>query len=315
MKTSQEQILKALSGLIPEDVQTEVSTAVSGFLETACGELETEYNTNLKEAYEAHQNELNEAKKIAEEGYAQAWGVITDLRDRLEVQKEEFEHALEEGYEEAYQMLQEERAKNDTLEVDLYEEYDRRFGEVKEFMVDKLDQFLQIQGQKYYDMAKKDVINNPATAEHRLALEKIIETVSDYMSDEDHAFATSTKVEAVQKQLEETKGQLKILESKNMRLSMENTKLNEAVRQNQEVINEHVTKGDKKERAEKARKVEGRGETEPDRQKQVVIAEAAEEPVAEQKVSEKRSGRFDEQVGEQVFADWKHLSGLNKSEQ
>ena len=35
-----------------------------------------------------------------------------DLRNRLEEQKEEFEKALEEGYKEAFEILQEERVKN-----------------------------------------------------------------------------------------------------------------------------------------------------------------------------------------------------------
>jgi len=317
MKTSQEQILKALSGLIPEDAQNDVSTAISSFLENAVAELESEYETNLKEGFAQHQQDLKEAKKIAEAGYAQAWDVIEDLRGRLEVQKEEFEEALEEGYEEAYQMLTEERAKNDTLEVDLYEEYDRRFTDVKEYLVDKLDQFLQLQGGKYYDMAKRDVINDPAVAEHRVAFDKIIETVSAYISDEDHAFATSSKVDGLAKQLDETKGQLKILEGKNMRLSMENTKLNESVRHTQEVINESVARGDRKARLEKARKAEGRGESNTDRQrrKEVLLGEHTGEPVAEHKSANDGSERFAEQVGDEVFADWKHLSGLNRQEE
>jgi hypothetical protein len=318
MKTNQEQVLNAISGLIPEDAQKEVNTAISSFLEGALTELETNlkesYETNLKEAYEEHQKELNEAKKIAEEGYGQAWEVITDLRDRIEIQKEEFEQTLEEGYEEAYAMIQEERAKNDTLEVDLYEEYDRRFADIKEYMVDKLDQFLQLQDKKYLEMAKRDVMNDPAVAEHRLAFDRVIETVSDFISDEDYAFATSAKVENLQKSLEETKGQLKILESKNMRLSMENTKLNESVRQQHELMTEQVAKSDRKARVEKSRKAEGRGLAEPDKERQKVIAENTDEPVAEHKNSEDRSERFAEHVGEEVFADWKHLSGLNRSE-
>ena len=316
MKTSQEQILKALSGLIPEDAQNEVSTAISGFLESAVAEIDEhkkdEYEANLKEAYQEHQQELKEAEGIAEEGYAQSWEIITDLRDRLEIQKEEFEQALEEGYEEAYQMLQEERSKNDTLEVDLYEEYDKKFSDIKEYLVDKLDQFLQLQGNKYYEMAKRDVINDPSVLEHKLAFEKILEVASNYLSDEDYAFATSGKVDNLSKLLDETKGQLKILEGKNMRLSMENTKLNEAVRQTNDLITEHTARGDRKARAERASKVEGRGRAET--QRHVVIGEHSGEPV-QNKVSDDGVSRFAEQVGEQVFADWKHLSGLNKDEE
>lgn len=315
MKTSQEQILNALSGLIPEEARNEVGAAITKFLEGAYEELHSEMETKLKEAYAEHSKELEGAEKIAEESYAHAWEIITDLRDRLEIQKEEFDQALEEGYEEAYQMLQEERAKNDTLEVDLYEEYDRKFEDIKSYMVDKIDQFLQLQGSKYHEMAKRDVLNDPAVVEHKLAFEQILEVAANYLSDEDYAFATSTKVDSIQKALEETKGQLKILEGKNMRLSMENTKLNEAVRQSHEMINEHVARNDKKARAEKARNVEGRGKVETERQ--VVISEYnAKEPVAEQKNSEtEHAERFAEQVGEEVFADWKHLSGLTKDEQ
>src|SRR5690349_9491021 len=150
---NQEQILKALAGLIPEDAQKQVSEAVSQFLEGALSELEGEAEKKLEEGYKEFQKQQADAEATAEKGYAQAWDIICDLRDRLELQKEEFDQALEEGYEEAYQMLQEERAKNDTLEVDLYEEYDKRLNDIKEFMIDKIDTFLSLQGEKYYEMA------------------------------------------------------------------------------------------------------------------------------------------------------------------
>lgn len=306
MKTkSQEHVLEALSGLIPEEARNEVGTAITKFLEGAREELHTEMEDKLKEAYSEHKTELDGAEKIAEESYAHAWEIITDLRDRIDRQKEEFEHLQTEGYEEAYQMIQEERAKNDTLEVNLYEEYDRKFEDIKSYLVDKVDQFLQLQGDKYYEMAKRDVTNDPAVVEHKLAFEKVLEVAANYLSDEDYAFATGSKMEAIQKNLDEMKGQMKILEGKNMRLSMENTKLNEAVRQSQELINEQVVVNDKKARVEKARKVEGRGESHSDRQKQVVIAENTEEPVVEQK---------EEKVGHDKFADWKHLAGLTPRE-
>jgi hypothetical protein len=312
MKNTSEQITKLLGGLVSEESKTEVEKTVSTFLEDAIKELDTEYDGKLKEAFEEHQKELTEERKVAEEGYGQALEIIQEFRERLEVQKEEFEQALEEGYEEAYQMLQEERAKNDTLEVDLYEEYDRKFSDIKEYLVDKLDQFLQLQGQKYYETAKRDVLNDPAVVEHKLAFEDVLNIASKYLSDEDYAFATNGKVETLQKELHETKGQMKILESKNMRLSMDNTKLNESTRQAQELLNEHATKGDRKARSERARQVEGRGDAEPDRQRQRVIAETRE-PV-QNKAPADDTSRFAEQVGEEVFADWKHLSGLTKDE-
>jgi hypothetical protein len=310
MKTSQEQILQALSGLIPGDAQKQVSEAVSQFLENALAELEEESDKKLEESYKEFKKQQQDAEVIAEQGYGQAWDIICDLRDRLELQKEEFDQALEEGYEEAYQMLQEERAKNDTLEVDLYEEYDKRLNDIKEFMIDKIDTFLSLQGEKYYEMAKRDVRNDPTVAESTTALDRILEVASEYLSDEDYTFATSSRLDAVQKQFDEQKAQLRILEAKNMRLATDNTKLNEALRESHDVINESVNRQERKARIEKAKNAQGRGKSDLDRQ--VVLGEwNANEPVANKRVDE-RNEDFVDAIGQQVFSDWKYLSGINK---
>lgn len=311
-KTSTEQVMKALSGLIPEEAQTQVSEAVSKFLEGAVEDLEKEYNAELEKAYKQITEEKATDEKTAEEGYAQAWEIITELRNRLEIQKEEFETALEEGYEEAYQMLQEERSKNDTLEGQLYEEYDKKLQEVKEYMVNKLDQFLTLQGEKYYEMAKKEVSNDPTFAEHKLAFEKVLEVAQNYLSDEDYAYATSSRIDGLQKQLDENKSAYKILEAKNMRLATDNTRLNESIRQHKSVLTE-TAESERKARTEKAKKAEGRGQGHLDRQ--VVIGEQQDSGETEHKSVDDRSQRFVEQIGEDVFADWKHLSGLVKDEE
>lgn len=310
---NQEQILKALSGLIPENAQKDVTDAVTQFLDEARVELEQEFNGKLEDGYKQAHDKVLQTEQEAEKGYSQALEYITELRNRLELQKEEFEQALEEGYEEAYQMLQEERAKNDTLEVDLYEEYEKRLNDVKEFMVDKVDTFLSLQGEKYFEMAKKEAINDPTVVEHKVAFDRILEVASNYLSDEDFAFATGSKVDALQKQLDEQKGALRILEAKNMRLATDNNKLNESLRHSQEVINESVVRQEKKARVERAGKAQGRGQTEPSRQ--VVIGEwqNAGESV---KVDDKNEGdRFVESIGEDVVNDWKHLSGLVKNDE
>lgn len=299
-----DKFLEALSGIVPAEAQKEVNEAISSFLESAKSELQGEFDAKLNEEKDKFIKELKESEKVAEEGYAEAWSIISDLKSRLELQKEEFEQALEEGFEEAYQMLQEEKSKNDTLEADLYEEYDKRFEEVKEFYVNKLDEFLQLEGKKYYETAKRDVLNDPAIIEHKLAFNKILDIACEYLSDEDYAFATSNKVEELAKSLEESKAQMKVLESKNMRLSMENTKLNEAVRQKQEVINESIV-NEKKERLEKAKKVEARGKVKTE---DLVVLGENKETVAEPK-----SSVNPEVVQEQrLLEDWKQLAGLTK---
>ena len=275
-------ITEALKKLLPESEVNEVAVAVNEMLEQAKANLEAEYNQKLEEAYAELSSELAASEKTAEQGYEEAYAIIGDLRNRLELQGEEYKTALEEGYEEAYQMLKQEKDKNQQLEVEMYEEYDKKLAEMKEYMVDKLDQFLQFKGQEIYEQAKRDVLNDPRMAEHKVTLDKIIDLTSSYLSDDDFASVSSSKLEEVNKSVEEMKGQLKIMEARNIRLSTENTKLNEAVRQAQELITEsrkvvkNVKKTDavneQKERAEKVQNVTGRGKTSDDG---VVISEYA----------------------------------------
>lgn len=309
MANSIEQVMKALTGLIPDDAQKTVETAITQFLENAVVELEKEYSEKLEDAYKTITEEKAADEATAESGYAQAWEIITDLRDRLQIQKEEFEQALEEGYEQAYQMLQEERAKADSLEVSIYEEYDKRHADIKEYMVDKIDQFLALQGDKYYDMARRDVSNDPAFAEHKLAFEKVLEVAQNYLSDEDFAFATSSKVEGIMKQLDENKVHIKTLEAKNMRLATQNQQLTEAVKHQQTVLTESKS-NERMARTQKAQKAEGRGRQELDRQ--VVIGE--QKDTAGESVTEQKGNKvFSEQIGEDIFADWKYLSDINRN--
>jgi hypothetical protein len=308
MKTSKDKIMQALSGLLPEDVTKEVGAAVESFIEDLRTELDAEYDAKLDEAYKKVVSEKDEVEKVAEQGYAEAYQIICDLRDRLEVQKEEFEQALEEGYEEAYQMLLSERSKNENLEVDLYDEYDKKLAEIKEYMVNKLDEFLSNKGEEFYEMAKKDVLNDPVMAEHKVALENILEVAAKYLAEDDYINATGSKVEELTKALDEVKGQQRILEAKNMRLATENSKLNEAVRQHQELLSEGV-KNEQKERLKKARTVEGRGQRSVENP--VVIGENTENGTVTSSNDEKddRGTRFVEQVGP-ITEQWKHLAGV-----
>lgn len=267
-----EKIVEALKKLLPESEVNEVSSAVQGMLDQAKQDLEAEFNNKLEEAYAELSSEVAEAEKIAEQGYEEAYSIIADLRSRLEVQGEEYKSALEEGYEEAYEMLQQEKEKNQKLEVEMYEEYDKKLSEMKEYIVDKVDQFLQSKGQEIYEQAKNDIINDPRMVEHKTALDRIVDITSSYLSDEDLTAVNSNKLEEANKSLEQIKSQLRILEARNIRLSTENTKLNEAVREAKEVITEsqkvvdetkkEAVVNEQNERAEKAKNVTGRGKTE-----------------------------------------------------
>lgn len=253
-----EKIVESLTKLLPEEAVTEVTEAVKAELEKAKETYEQEFSLKLEEAYSQLSEELKSSEETALQGYQEAYGIIKDLRKRLEMQQAEFESTMEEGYEEAYQMLQSEKSKNESLEVEMYEEFNGKLKEMKEYMVDKVDQFLQYKGKEIYEQARRDVMSDPRTAEHKVALDRVVECVSDYISDEDYHAATSTKLNALQKQSEDTKSQLKILEARNIRLSTENTKLNEQVREAHNVLNESV-RNEKKERVEKAKNVQGKG--------------------------------------------------------
>jgi hypothetical protein len=265
-----QKIKEALEKLLPEDQLSEVVSAIEEMLAEAKTSLEEEFNSKLEEAYSELSKELKDAESTAETGYAEAYSIISELRNRLEVQGEEYEAALEEGYEEAYGMLKEERSKNKDLEVSLYEEYDSKLAEMKEYIVDKVDQFLQFKGSEIYEQAKHDLVNDPRTSEYKSAFDKIVDITSDYLSDEDHAVASTGKLEEAKKAVDDLRGQIKLLEARSIRLSTENTKLNEAVRSAHNVINEQketVVKNKKEdvlneqnERAEKSKKVSGRGQ-------------------------------------------------------
>jgi len=262
-------IFESLKKMLPENEVKEVSSVISEMIENAKDEMEKEYNKNLEEAYAQLSGELASAEKTAYEGYQEAYEIINDLRTRLEVQKQEFDAQLEEGYEEAYQMLLAERNTKSQVEVDLYEEYDQKLAEMKAYIVEKVDQFLQYKGAEIYEQAKKDLVNDPRILEHKVALDKIVDITANYLSDEDFAAVSSAKLEEATKAIEEMKGQLRIMEARNIRLSTENTKLNEAVRQAQEVITEskkvvaetkkEAIVTEQKERTEKAKDVTGRG--------------------------------------------------------
>lgn len=254
-----DKIVEALSKLLPQDKLGPVAEAIKQFLGESRTELEAEFNQKLEEAYATVSQQLKDEETKAEQGYAEAMNIIQDLRNRLETQKIEFEQALEEGYEEAYQMLLAEKGKNENIEVDIYETYDKKLAEMKEYMVDKVDQFLQYKGREIYEQARRDVVNDPRTVEHRVALDKIVDVVSDYISDDDFSAVTNGKLEESRRKIEELEGHKRILEARNIRLSTEINKLNEGLRKSQEVVTE-ATQHQKKERVAQAKQATGRGQ-------------------------------------------------------
>jgi outer membrane murein-binding lipoprotein Lpp len=281
-----DKILEALSKLLPEDQVKEISSAVNEILESYKVELEEEYNKNLEEAYAELSKEVNEAEKVGVEGYEQAWNTITELRNRAEMLRAEYNTALDEGYEEAYQEILAERGKNEQLELQLHEEYEGRYQEMRKFFVDKMHQFLETKGKEIYEMARRDIMNDPSMVEHKVVLDKVVETVGNYLTDEDRVLATGTRLEETGKKLDEMASRVRILEAKNIRLSNENTRLNEQVRDAAEMLTESkktVIEESRKVRAEKSKNATGRGELVTGKNAKVIAEFAGDTPTNKKK--------------------------------
>jgi hypothetical protein len=265
-----DKIINSLKKILPEEQVSEVASAVSEMLAEARQQMEKEYNKNLEEAYQSLSSELSDTEKTAYQGYNEAYSIINDLQARLEDQKGEFEKTLEEGYEEAYQMLLAERSSKNSVESDLYEEYDKKLADMKEYIVDKVDEFLQIKGTEIYENAKRDLLSDPRMVEHKVALDKIVNIASDYLTEDEAFFATSSKLDDAKKSVDELRGQLRIMEARNIRLSTENTKLNENVKRASNMINESRNAfseskrakviSEQKERMMKSRSASGKGQ-------------------------------------------------------
>lgn len=251
-------ITEALKNILPAGQVSEVTAAVEDMMAQQNEALKAEYKSKLEEAYEEFEDEKTAQEAIMEQGYQQAYEIIAELQHRLDTQREEFEGALEEGFEEAYQELQKEKSKNSDIEVDLYEEFDNKLKEMKEFMVDKIDRFLSLQEKEIYEHAKRDVLDDPQILEHRVALDRVAEAVSGYLS-EDVAGVSAAQLEKAYRVAEELKGQMKIVESRNMRLQMSNNKLNEQVKEANGLLTE-AAKIERTARTNRRTNASGRGQ-------------------------------------------------------
>src|SRR5690606_32766661 len=149
-----DKILEALTKRLPEDQVSEVAKAVKAELESAkCSireELEADFAAKLEEAYEELSEELKTSENTAVHGYQESYAIIEDLRKRLDMQQAEFDSAMHEGYEEAFQMLENERSKNKNIEREMYNTFNDKLAEMKEYMTDKITAFLEYKGQEIY---------------------------------------------------------------------------------------------------------------------------------------------------------------------
>lgn len=253
-----ERITEALKNILPAEQVSEVSKAVEEMMAENYNELKAEFQSKLDEAYEQLAEEKQAEEAVAEQGYQQAYEIIGSLMKRIDEQREQFESALEEGFEEAYQEIQKEKGKNGNIEVELYDEFDNKLKEMKDFMVDKVDEFLNLQEAEIYEHAKRSVLTDPSLSEQRVAVAKMAEILSDYMDRDDLNAVASSKIDEAHQSIEQLKAQMRIVEARNVKLAAQNNKLNEQVSAANQLITE-ASKVGRKERATKAQNASGRG--------------------------------------------------------
>jgi hypothetical protein len=289
-------VFQALEALVPEADRTKLTEAVTEFLDTARSEIETEFNTNLEDAYKQIAAEKEADEKIAYKGYNEAAGIIADLKNRLEKQGEEYEAQMTESYGEWEEMLVAERKKNEELELTLQEAKEKEVSEVKTWLTEKIDEFLSVKEEELHEMAKQEVLNDPYMLEHKLAWDKVLNLASDWLSDEDYANVNASKAEDLQKQVNEAKHQVKMFEAKVSRLTAERDKLNEQVRASAQVI----TESNEKVREEKRKTVEGKGVVEMTKERQEVV-------VLKEQVASTEPARLNEDTST-IEGQWRKLA-------
>ena len=302
-----DKILEALSKLLPETDVQEVAEAVKAELDAEKERLEQEYSEKLSEAYEEMHSELKDTEQTALEGYNEAVVIIEDLRKRLETQQVEFDSAMNDGFEEAYQMLEAEKEKNASLEEEMLEHFNGRLLEMKEYFTDKITDYLEYKCGEIYDEASRKIMNDPRMVEHKLVLDKVVKELSGYLGDERYASVVNNKVQELEEKVSDLTGKNKILESRSIKLDRENHKLNEAVRLAQNVIRE--ANNDKKERVELTEQVTGRGRSVSDDQVEVIKEHDASD---KQHVEDNADTTLIESMSQDEWKDLNVLAGMNK---
>ena len=132
---------------------------------------------------------------------------------------------------------------------------------MKDYMVDKLDEFFKHKTAELRNEVRREVMNDPSVAEHKVALDKVVGILSDYITDDQYQLANSNKLEQAVQLLDDLRNQKRILESRNLNLARENKKINEHYR----MLAEQVKAGtatlteSRKEKVSKAANATGRG--------------------------------------------------------
>lgn len=232
-------ILNALKSVLPDDQAEKIAASVESMVEDQIDLVREEYEVKLRETHEDYARELKKAETIAENGYAEAYSIIQDQVERARIQKEEFEDFMEEQYREAKDMLVVEREKNDKISEELHDLYESKFAEAQDYLVNKIHDFMLEKGSEIYEQAKQDLLKDPEIMEHKMAFDKIVNEVANYVSFENSSLDLDSKLNKIQEENRMLQNRVRTLESKNVKVSNENMKLNEQVKKSAKVLKEN----------------------------------------------------------------------------
>lgn len=265
-----QKIMESFKGMIPEDQASSVEQAINEFVDETESKIKSEYEKTLEESYkdwdeqlkearEEGENKLKESETIALEGYERAKQMLQEKEEAFEIQKEEFDNFLLEQYEIAGRLLEEEKGKNEEIEQNLYEAYVQQIEDIKEDLVNKLDNFINDKIEEISVAVRKELKNSPEILENKVAFDRIKDIVVSSLSTNEIENKSNEEVEELEESLDELKREIKALKAKNLRLTTENANY----QKESKVISESVeNKEEEKEEKDKAYYEEVRKEAE-----------------------------------------------------
>ena len=97
-----------------------------------------------------------------------------EFKQKLADAKNEMERALEQGYNEAYQMLLAERRHRENLEARLDEEYEKKVAHIKDYIVGKVDAFLSVEWKKLREAGDRELADKLAAWRTALSASEMV---------------------------------------------------------------------------------------------------------------------------------------------
>lgn len=267
-------IMESLKTMIPNDQAKSIESAINEFVNDTENKIKKEYEKTLEESYKEWQEELNQVKadnesklqeseNVALKGYEEARHIIEQKDLELQKQRQEFETFLEQEYKVAKSMLDKELSRNNKIEQDLYEAYNQQIEDIKEDLVNKIDNFLFDRIEDIAETVRRELKNSPEVLESKVAFDKIKNIVASSLDESDLHVVSNNNTSELQEQVSQLNAEIKALKARNLRLVTESKKttrvINETTNSRSRQLDKFKKETERKVSAKLAENVEGRG--------------------------------------------------------